>query len=448
MTLNLGFNVKFYEMATIALFCCIIFDVLNSGIIALEYKIIYKKVYKSLVILFLSYAFTNMVSYWYFIDNIIDKRHIYHWSVGRYSPGINTLVALGYIAIAILTTMILLEFINPANFRKLIQIWVASAMVSVLYLFYTNISLHLSLPELILPGMDDGIQHGNLLGIEFARSGTFKEGNFLSGYLLTSALLSHHLYSLNKHYYYLLCTLLFIFSIFITISTTGTLSIILFLLVFYTLKTVYITKVSLFKLFKQLIIMFIAIVGFIISPLSGYFKEVIISKIFAADVNDSASAYSKFDRLDVIEKAWSVFLDYPLTGVGTYNFGYYYPSYASNTVFSDGTLNKKIPNNVYIQILCENGIITFIAFVVFVITVFTLFIKKKYKNESDIVFMSLFVCILFKWLAYPTLTLIYDWISIAFIIFVLSDNRNSIMQQHLSQSDSDIRSNYVIDAAI
>jgi hypothetical protein len=114
-----------------------------------------------------------------------------------------------------------------------------------------------------------------------------------------------------------------------------------------------------------------------------------------------------------------LFRENPYFGIGSYNFGYYYPLISDSQIFPTGVLSKRIINNVYVKILTENRAIVFLAFSLIPLVIIQKFLIKRSKKLLDVVALGLLVVIMIKWLAYPTYLLLYDWISIFFIRYIL-----------------------------
>lgn len=127
------------------------------------------------------------------------------------------------------------------------------------------------------------------------------------------------------------------------------------------------------------------------------------------------SDFSSFERFEMQKRAFQIFLEYPILGVG---FG--------NTPFF---LNYIVTHNFYLQLLLETGIVGFFVFMLFL---FQVWIKLKelekktclfYKGEglrSLILAIKLaFFSMLFTWIHLTAYNLSYIWFTLA-LITVLS----------------------------
>lgn len=423
LTLQIGFNFKIYEIVFLIYLLVSIICTLYSGTISVKLQEENFDINIIVSVLFCSFVLSNLIAFYYFNINIGDAGIYYQWAVGRFSPFLNSPIAVAYVVFSLLIFLFFLHNISQLTINSALKVWVAGAVLCVVYLAYCNVALFVGLPEILLPGMDEGFQFGNVFGREIIRSGTFKEGNFLSGYLLASSVFSYYLYLNENRIRYLFFSLIFTSSIFLTLSTVGVILIFLFWILYFSANMLFIRKISRQALFKSLIIIISVVVLLNVSGIKEYFSEIIIEKVIYTDIAESSTAYSKFDRIDSLIKAVEIFFDYPLSGVGTYNFGYYYPLYWTEELFPDGTEFKKIPNNVYIQLLCENGIIVIIPFLIFFAIIFRRFIRIKQKKKEHLLMISLFLAILIKWNAYPSYTLVYDWVSFSIIAFSFGNCR-------------------------
>jgi O-antigen ligase len=187
--------------------------------------------------------------------------------------------------------------------------------------------------------------------------------------------------------------------------------------IYYILNIFYFKKkLVLIKFITIYLILFLIIY---LSPLYDFLYDIVYLKLFSENIDISPMAYSKFDRLYDMEKGLQLFKSNFLFGIGSYNFGYYFPLITDSNIFADGTSYKKIINNIYIQILTENGIFTFFSFISIFLIIIKKFIKKRFKDKLDIIAFSFLISILIKWNAYPTYLLMFDWISLCFIIYII-----------------------------
>ena len=72
------------------------------------------------------------------------------------------------------------------------------------------------------------------------------------------------------------------------------------------------------------------------------------------------------DRWLLMGKAWEIFLDYPLVGVGPRNYGHVLPQYATTEFRAGYHTYGRVPHNIYFQLLAETGVLGVAAFFVLV----------------------------------------------------------------------------------
>ena len=410
MTLKIGFNIKIYEIIAFLLLFYFIFKQVKSQ------KIFYKTKYKNIYILFTLYVVFTILSNLFSLYDFTSINHNYIWAVGRFAPYINSISPIIYLILIFFIFFYLLEKLNERLIYKVIKYWLIGAFISGLYLIYSNVAIYTGLPEIILPGMDN-IRYSGFGNFIFAREGTFREGNFLSAYLVASIVLLHILYIKTKQKKLIFLGIYFIIALFLTVSTSGIISLFIYFNIYFLLMIFYFKSKTALK--KWVLFYLIIFLSIYFSPLFDLLYDIIYLKLFSSNIDYSPMAYSKFDRLYHLQKGIEIFKEHYLFGIGSYNFGYYFPMITDSNIFSDGTEYKKIINNVYVQILVENGIFTFLFFISIFILIIKRFIRKRQKDILDIISISFLISILIRWNAYPTYLLMFDWISIIIIIYLL-----------------------------
>ena len=112
-------------------------------------------------------------------------------------------------------------------------------------------------------------------------------------------------------------------------------------------------------------------------------------------------------RINEFITGWLMFIDNPFFGVGLGQYGFRFDIYEWNSVLSlSAETIKRIPNNVYIEILSETGLIGFLFF--FIFWYFWIFTLSSYSRTSKLMW-SFGVCMFVVWFAYPTFAITFIW---------------------------------------
>jgi O-antigen ligase len=321
------------------------------------------------------------------------------WSYGytfkvfesRLSPKLDSILKLGYLTLAALAYLLTINVLN-VNKAKYLKLMLIGSVIAAIYGWYLFISSFAGLPYLILPGMQAPLQKFNLLGTAVVRNGTFLEGNYMGLYLLLSGIVA--LYNRNIK----IAVFLFI-SILSTVSTMAISCLGIFLALHFFKK--YFTKRNLHKL---LLFSIIGIAALVILSFNPAFRAVVIDKLAGDPDKITYASYSKADRLNTAYTAVKVALANPVLGVGISNYALHYDAYNNKPMFHYENY-KVIPNNIYVEILAEVGILGLLLFVVFYLMVF----KTALRDETGILKNGLIVLAIY-YLTFPTFTILFVWV--------------------------------------
>ncbi len=390
LTINIFFPLKISELLLFALLLVVVQIKLDQNYINVLKK-------TQLLPLFL---FVVTVS---FLVNIFWK---YEYPLKsllfRIGPISDSFLRLVYIYINIFAFFISIFFLGK-NISGL-KFWVKGAVVAAVYSWYLVISSALGLPYLKLFGMEE--QPQEILGI--IRSGTFKEGNFFSLYLLLSSTIAFYIKKVKTGWF-------LIASILTTFSTIGLVSALLFIVVY--LKEFIFRKRSL-KIF--LIISPMLVIGFFFFIKSDLYKKYVYDKIFTPIETLTPSNLSKVDRYLTGNIAFKEGLDNPFLGVGPNNYSSHYDHYNSiKTIVNNHTewsINyfarenrRAIPNNVYLEVWAEYGLIGFVLFISFL--VITVLESIRLKNR---ILVGGLLAMYFSLNAFPSFIMLFLWVYLAF----------------------------------
>jgi O-antigen ligase len=272
--------------------------------------------------------------------------------------------------------------------RGVTRLWLIGAVLASLYTWYLFISSLIGVTPLLLPG-DQNPQLFTFGSLTLIRSGTFEEGNYLGLYLLLSIMLAVRAKQR-------LLVLFLASTVLVTFSTVnvGALALVSAALIWRAPRR---GRARSFSILAGLCV----ILGFgVLLVGTGYIQNVIASKLVGEN------AVSRLDRIGSALAAIRMFLDHPLTGVGISQFGYYYRSYelfylSDLSVFT----YKRIPNNVYVELLSELGVIGFLLFAGFLF-----YIWQRLRRREFLEFRIGFLAMLLVWNAFPTYTTMFLWV--------------------------------------
>lgn len=308
-------------------------------------------------------------------------------------------------------------FISYRLFTKNIKIlekWVLGAMIAAIYGWYLFLSSGLNLPYFKLPGMGDP----QILG-GFIRCSTFKEGNYFGLFLLLSASVSFYLKKMIQGWFLL-------FSVIVSMSTISIISVFLFVFFFYRKK--------LFRLSVLIKAVPVLTIGIIVFLQTDLYQRYVYEKLFDSTKTLTQSNFSKVDRIITGRVAFYSGIENPFFGVGPANYGLHYDYYnryqkivVNRNEYFDHFAQRKneraIPNNVYLEVLSEYGVIAVVLFVLFLFLILT----KAYYLKEDAIVAGIFSIIL-SFNAFPSFIMLFIWV---FLAIPFAIHRNKLNQQLL-----------------
>jgi O-antigen ligase len=133
---------------------------------------------------------------------------------------------------------------------------------------------------------------------------------------------------------------------------------------------------------------------------TGYLESVISEKLVGP------SLISRLDRVGSALTGLRMFGDNPVTGVGISQFGFYYNTYEAFDLaaFNIFPLEKRIANNVYVELLSELGIVGFTIFLVFLTRIW-----RHLGGQRALPLRLGFLAMLLVWNAFPSYSLMFLW---------------------------------------
>ncbi|MDB5149464.1 MAG: p19 [Mucilaginibacter sp.] len=346
----------------------------------------------------LSFLFIFIVLVSVFVNIFYRYNYPLSLEYSRINPAIDSIMKFFYVMLALLGMLVT----RNALIQKpsLIKWFFIGAIVSSIYCWYLFISGVLRIPAFLLPGMENPPQVATFNGIDIIRVGTFKEGNYMGFYLLLSAILALY-YRKTKLSIFLFITII------TTFSTTSIFCFIIFI-VFYFIKKYKKYKIKLIVGFSIIAVVIVSLV-----QVSEAFRTIFYNKIFGNEdsVENQNDLFSKADRLNSTIVGLSIFTNNPVLGIGLSNYGLHYKHYNAAPDFELLSDTKRIPNNIYIEILSECGLLSLIVFAAFLYVVFR---EAKHKSNGILTAGLIAACVYF--FAFPTFTMLFIWVFLGVIL--------------------------------
>lgn len=391
LTLSIGFPLKISEVSLVVIFA--------FGFVFLGIRFIRLPSFQAIRVLVL---FSVVVTVSVFINLFWQYDYPFKIFPVRLHHRFDSILKYFYFLIDIAVLFIAFNGFK-ANRKKYISWWLYGSVLAALYAWYLVFSSVFDYTPIFLPGMDLHPQTITLNFGKIIRCGTFKEGNYMGVYLLICFIVAK--YDRRKRLSYF-----FLFSIFSTFSSVAIISLTLFLII-YTFKKNY--TIKRFPLLLISLASFVLVAVFILK--NDDMRLIVVKKITAETNEIHYNSYSKVDRLNSMLVSLKQALHNPIWGVGLGNYGLHYDHYNNHPYFTYFNF-RPIPNNVYLEILCETGILGFILFITFLYLLY----KASAYDRSGVLrigLISLIIC----FVAFPTFSVIFIWVFFGLILSLKSD---------------------------
>jgi O-antigen ligase len=305
----------------------------------------------------------------------------------RFGPAGDAVAKLLHLTLGVLSFVIFTRAAYEDESRFL-RAWRIGAIMAAGYSLYLFVSGLLGIDPLLLPGIKDP-RYFSVAGRTFVRSGTFQEGNYLGLFLLVSVGIA--LYEKRRF-----LSLLFSLTVLLTFSTVNVLGLgLLWTMVWFRAHPG--MSVSRRMLYITGGVIVLLVVGFALWQ-AGYLQAVVLGKLGGDELG------SRVKRIAFAIAGLRMFADHPLVGVGISQFGYYYNAYQPLGVLGIAETVKLIPNNIYVELLSELGILGFLLFAGFLTAVYV-----RLRPRELATLRLTFITMLFVWVAFPTYTVMFLW---------------------------------------
>lgn len=396
-TLPLGFPLKVYEpLIPIALLTAFSSGRVDIGGAA--------RFVQWWLLFWISSVFTTALAY--SLLDAIDLS-VFTWATGRYAPPINALYHSIYLALDITLLVVLLSAIRGGilTLADFARTWTLASLASVCYAVGLNLVHWFGLPPALLLRWDSEPQIMNIAGLDVVRTGPFEEGNYFGLYLLLS--LGIALWGLNRHgdRLYAAAAIVLSVGIFMTASPAAV-ALGMSLLVLHALRPS--TRGA-----WRTIPLAIAALGLALIASTNLLQEIVIEKfslLFYGGVVASDNV-SLFMRVNESYHAWQLFLDHPF-GVGIGAFGYFWGEHPELFAWMSVPFEaeKLIPNNVWLEILSEQGLVGMACFLMAMGT-----LARGLRRQGEHFLGWVLAAMLVYFVAFPSFRLMFLWGFWAFV---------------------------------
>jgi O-antigen ligase len=313
----------------------------------------------------------------------------------RFGPAGDGITKLVYVGFA-LFGLIACSYAAYRDERLYVRVWLAGTAACAAYTWLLFGSSVIGAPAPLLLGMETP-HYLHVAGRVIIRSGTFQEGNHLGLYLVCSTAVA--LYA--RRY---LAAVLISLTTFTTFSTANVLGLaVLWLGTGWSAATQ--RRRGAGRVGAAVVYSLVAAVLVAALASTGYVAEVVFAKLGNAD------SVSKLDRLDLTIAGLRMAMDHPLAGVGLSQYGYHYRTYQLTTLFGQGDRIKGFPNNVYVELLSETGLVGTLLIGLFLLAVLR---RTRAPEMASLRWGMLALLLVFG--TFPTYTVMFLWAYWALIL--------------------------------
>ncbi|MEO7239164.1 MAG: O-antigen ligase family protein [Gemmatimonadales bacterium] len=305
----------------------------------------------------------------------------------RFGPVGDAIAKLLYLTLGILG-FLLFTWAAYIDERRYLRAWRIGAVLAAAYSWYLFASGLVGIEPFLLPGIADP-KFFSVGGHTFVRSGTFPEGNFLGLYLLTSV-------GVARYEGRRLLAVILSLTVLLTFSTVNALALALLwtIIWFRSHSQMNLRRRTMYVVVGIVVALLVVAVLF----QTGYLQSVIIGKLGTEELG------SRVKRIAFIISGLRMFADHPLLGVGISQFGYFYNFYQPLGLAGMAETVKLIPNNIYVELLAELGIIGFLMFAAFLAAVY-----GRLRRPELAPLRWTFIAVLFSLNGFPTYTVMFLW---------------------------------------
>ncbi len=338
------------------------------------------------------------------------------WATGRFSPAVNVIFHTVYLTLDILLLVVFLTVMQRRvlTMREMAYYWTWGSVISVGYAVWLNLVNLAGLPLAVALRFAP-IQTIDVMGLRLVRSGPFEEGNFFGLYLVVSLTFALWAQRRYPHRLFDVSIVALALGIFMSASPAAMVSM-LILLAAASLRGGVPRAIKIMQVGVG-----VALIALVLN--TNLLQELVIEKfslLLVGGVTDSGNV-SLVRRVNETVHAWWLFRDYPM-GVGIGNFGYFWGNYPEYYPWLQVafTTKKQIPNNVYLEVLTEQGIAGFVIFMGIQFTMLRALVRRRAVTLS----LGL-VATLAYFFVFPTFRLAFLWVFWAVLMHAAYEREES-----------------------
>lgn len=364
LTLNVGFPLKIYEVLFVL---AVPLFVLNSP------RLPKKFVSRFLIIILLFWVVAMISSSSPLISSTADANINF-----RGGASVDAAMRVSYLAFNI-AVFVMVYYVARRHLHWVVNFWLYGMAAAASYGLYSLLSFNILGDAYLLPGLERH-QMGYIGTLLVPRSGTFEEGNFAGLYFMSSLAIA----AWARKYWF---ALLALSGIVLSLSTSAVLGLVIFVFMYIALGQIGIFKKASF-----------ALLTLVIGILTFYYLG------FDTKFEEGAGS-SGAVRLNEAMTGLEIFSSNPIFGAGLGQYGFLFNRFEWDPTLSIFTsAGKHIPNNVYVELLSETGMVGFLLFLVF-------WGKwmRSFTATNRQVFLPFGLGMLAVWIAYPTFNITYLW---------------------------------------
>lgn len=336
------------------------------------------------------------------------------WATGRFDPLVNVLFHTAYLALDIVALVVFLSaFASGAlGVRGFCVWWSRAALVAVAYALYLNLLQLAGLP-MALALRSAELQTIEVAGFSVVRNGPFEEGNFFGLYLVCSLALV--LWALPRWPDRELRWAVGAIGVGLVVCASPAALFFGLLLLGAALL-----RPGMPALWRGAA--GVAAAGLVVAvAATDLLQRLVLDKfslLIYGGITDSANV-SLAQRLNESHHAWEIARDHPL-GVGIGNFAFFWGDHPElyPWLVLPYQQEKLIPNNVYLEVLSEQGWPGLLLFV----GLMALLLLPLWRRREGMLALGT-VCMLGYFLVFPTFRLAFLWVFWAFLVQVGSRER-------------------------
>lgn len=357
--------------------------------------------------LLLAGSFVSAIASLLLLDGV--NTGLLDWAQGRFVPVVNlayNLVYLGFVLGlgALFVHALYTGALTPLGF---VRFWLFGALAAAVYAVALNLLHWAGLPRALLLHFGP-VQTLPLGGLDVVRGGPFLEGNYLGLYMALSCAFA--LWAIRERPADAWLRRLLVPIVVGTVISGAPLALLGVgaLLAFAACRREYPT--SLRRLLG---------VGLVVALMAGASSNLVrvqfmekLSLLLTGGVADHGNV-SLIQRSNEAYKAWLMFRDHPWLGVGVGNFGYHAWLYPELFTWmpNEAVVNRQIPNNVYLEVLAEQGAPVFLVFVAALAMPW----RRLWRRRLALLLIA-YTIMLVYFMAFPSYKLAFLWVAMAFFL--------------------------------